>query len=46
MEAVDGFEPKEVATDPLWDQATEQQEPVDEGKDGRKQESKITTLYK
>lgn len=46
MEAVDGFEPKEVATDPLWEQATGDQESGDENNDRKKQDSKITTLYK
>ncbi|MDP1930697.1 MAG: nucleoside-diphosphate sugar epimerase/dehydratase, partial [Gammaproteobacteria bacterium] len=46
MEAVVGFEPKEVATDPLWEQATGDKEADRESKEKKKSDSKVTMLYK
>src|SRR5690606_18897333 len=43
MHAVDGFEPKEVVSDPLWAPV---QEAGDDDGDDRKADSKVTTLYK
>lgn len=46
MQAVDGFEPKEVASDPLWDLPVGEQSVAEKEGEGRKPENKITTLYK
>lgn len=46
MLAVDGFEPKEVASDPLWDQVVSEANPEDYEAERKKAESKVTTLYK
>lgn len=46
MLAVDGFEPKEVARDPLWDQVMSEAVREEHDADRKKTESKVTTLYK
>ncbi|MDO9317603.1 MAG: nucleoside-diphosphate sugar epimerase/dehydratase [Gammaproteobacteria bacterium] len=46
MLAVDGFEPKEVASDPLWDQVASEAVREEHDADRKKAESKVTTLYK
>ena len=44
MHAVDGFEPKEVESDPLW--ASVPGDAGDDDAEERKVDSKVTTLYK
>lgn len=46
MQAVDGFEPKEVVSDPLWDLANGEQRAVEKEGESKKPENKVTTLYK
>lgn len=46
MLAVDGFEPKEVASDPLWDQVVSEAVREEHDAERKKAESKVTTLYK
>ncbi len=46
MLAVDGFEPKEVASDPLWDQLGSEAAREEYDAEKKKVESKVTTLYK
>lgn len=46
MLAVDGFEPKEVASDPLWDQMGAEVTREEYDAEKKKAESKVTTLYK
>ncbi|MDO8332655.1 MAG: nucleoside-diphosphate sugar epimerase/dehydratase [Pseudomonas sp.] len=46
MLAVDGFEPKEVVRDPLWDQVASEAVREEHDTDRKKTESKVTTLYK
>src|SRR5690606_26763175 len=43
MHAVDGFEPKEMESDPLWVSVPEE---TGDDDDDRKVDSKVTTLYK
>lgn len=46
MSAVDGFEPKELATDPLWDHALTESSTKEEGGVKLTDDGKVTTLYK
>jgi FlaA1/EpsC-like NDP-sugar epimerase len=46
MLAVDGFEPKEVASDPLWDQVVSDAVREEHDAEKKKAESNVTTLYK
>ena len=45
MSAVDGFEPKELATDPLWDLPSDERKATKD-KAEKKVDGKVTTIYK
>ena len=45
MQAVDGFEPREVASDPLWEEVLLQSARDESDSEMKKPESKVTKLY-